>query len=114
MGLVVFQIDHYAARKIKYDKTFSKVSGITFMNDAYAALKLLKTNPKIRNVGYLGWSQGGVGPILSHFKFVNNLMVKLENALHQRLQSIHIVVLHFQLRQKLETQLLMITVLMMT
>mgnify|MGYP003313754744 FL=1 len=36
MGLVVFQLDHYAARKIKYDKTFSKVSGLTFMNDAYA------------------------------------------------------------------------------
>ena len=42
-GLIVFQIDHYSARKIKYDKTFSKVSGITFMNDAYAALSLLKT-----------------------------------------------------------------------
>ena len=67
MGLVVFQLDHYAARKIKYDKTFSKVSGLTFMNDAYAALNILKTNKKINNVGYLGWSQGGVGPILSHF-----------------------------------------------
>ena len=74
MGLVVFQLDHYAARKIKYDKTFSKVSGLTFMNDAYAALDILKTNAKINNVGYLGWSQGGVGPILSHFKFVNNLL----------------------------------------
>ena len=73
-GLIVFQIDHYSARKIKYDKTFSKVSGITFMNDAYAALSLLKTNSKINNVGYLGWSQGGVGPILSHFKFVNDLL----------------------------------------
>ena len=73
-GLIVFQIDHYSARKIKYDKTFSKVSGITFMNDAYAALSLLKTNTRINNVGYLGWSQGGVGPILSHFKFVNDLM----------------------------------------
>ena len=74
MGLVVFQLDHYAARKIKYDKTFSKVSGLTFMNDAYAALNILKTNTKINNVGYLGWSQGGVGPILSHFKFVNDLL----------------------------------------
>lgn len=74
MGLVVFQIDHYSARKIKYDKKFSKVSGLTFMNDAYAALKLIKTNPSIKNVGYLGWSQGGVGPILSHFKFVNNIL----------------------------------------
>ena len=73
-GLIVFQIDHYSARKIKYDKTFSKVSGITFMNDAYAALNLLKTNTKINNVGYLGWSQGGVGPILSHFKFINDLI----------------------------------------
>ena len=73
-GLIVFQIDHYSARKIKYDKTFSKVSGITFMNDAYAALSLLKTNTRINNVGYLGWSQGGVGPILSHFKFVNDLI----------------------------------------
>ena len=73
-GLVVFQIDHYSARKIKYDKTFSKVSGITFMNDAYAALSLLKTNTQINSVGYLGWSQGGVGPILSHFKFVNDLI----------------------------------------
>ena len=27
LGLIVFQLDHYAARKIKYDKTFSKVSG---------------------------------------------------------------------------------------
>ena len=66
MGLVVFQLDHYAARKIKYDKTFSKVSGLTFMNDAYAALDILKTDAKINNVGYLGWSQGGVGPILTH------------------------------------------------
>ncbi len=74
MGLIVFQLDHYAARKIKYDKTFSKVSGLTFMNDAYAALDILKTNAKINNVGYLGWSQGGVGPILSHFKFVNDLL----------------------------------------
>ena len=73
-GLIVFQIDHYSARKIKYDKTFSKVSGITFMNDAYAALSLLKTNTRIKNIGYLGWSQGGVGPILSHFKFVNDLI----------------------------------------
>ena len=73
-GLIVFQIDHYSARKIKYDKTFSKVSGITFMNDAYAALSLLKTNIRINNIGYLGWSQGGVGPILSHFKFVNDLI----------------------------------------
>ena len=73
-GLIVFQIDHYSARKIKYDKTFSKVSGITFMNDAYAALDLLKSSNKIKNIGYLGWSQGGVGPILSHFKFVNDLI----------------------------------------
>ena len=48
LGLVVFQLDHYAARKIKYDKTFSKVSGLTFMNDAYAALNILKTNKKIK------------------------------------------------------------------
>ena len=74
MGLVVFQLDHYAARKIKYDKTFSKVSGLTFMNDAYAALDILKSNERINNVGYLGWSQGGVGPILTHFKFVNDLL----------------------------------------
>ncbi len=74
MGYLVFQIDHYAARKIKYDKTFSKVSGLTFMNDAYAALNILKRNKKINNVGYLGWSQGGVGPILSHFEFVNKII----------------------------------------
>ena len=74
MGLIVFQIDHYAARKIRYDKKFSKVSGITFMNDAYAALELLKSNTRIQNVGYIGWSQGGVGPILSHFEFVNDLL----------------------------------------
>ena len=24
-------------------------------------------------MGYLGWSQGGVGPILTHFEFVNQL-----------------------------------------
>ncbi len=74
MGYVVFQIDHYSARKIKYDKTFSKVSGLTFMNDAYSALNILKKNKSINNVGYLGWSQGGVGPILSHFEFVNELI----------------------------------------
>ena len=74
MGYVVFQIDHYAARRIKYDKTFSKVSGLTFMNDAYSALNLIKKNKKINNVGYLGWSQGGVGPILSHFEFINELI----------------------------------------
>ena len=74
LDYVVFQIDHYAARKIKYDKTFSKVSGLTFMNDAYSALNILKKNKSINNVGYLGWSQGGVGPILSHFEFVNELI----------------------------------------
>ena len=74
MGYVVFQLDHYSARKIKYDKTFSKVSGLTFMNDAYYALNILKRNKRISNVGYLGWSQGGVGPILSHFEFVNKLI----------------------------------------
>tara|TARA_B100000900_G_scaffold158163_1_gene134383 strand:+ start:1181 stop:2188 length:1008 start_codon:yes stop_codon:yes gene_type:complete len=74
MGYVVFQIDHYAARRIKYDKTFSKVSGLTFMNDAYSALNILKKNKNIKNVGYLGWSQGGVGPILSHFEFINQLI----------------------------------------
>ena len=74
MGYVVFQIDHYAARKIKYDKSFSKVSGLTFMNDAYSALNVLKKNKSINNVGYLGWSQGGVGPILSHFEFINKLV----------------------------------------
>ena len=78
-GLIVFQIDHYSARKIKYDKTFSKVSGVTFMNDAYAALNLLKSNNKIKSIGYLGWSQGGVGPILSHFKF--NYILKLNHVL---------------------------------
>ena len=34
----------------------------------------MKTNSRIKNIGYLGWSQGGVGPILSHFKFVNDLI----------------------------------------
>ncbi len=73
IGYIVFQIDHYSARRIKYDKTFSKVSGVTFLNDAYAALDVLKKHPKITKVGYLGWSQGGVGPILTHFEFVNQL-----------------------------------------
>ncbi len=66
-GYVVFQIDHYLARGIRYDKTFSKVSGITFMNDAYKALDILKTYNNIDKISYIGWSQGGVGPILSHF-----------------------------------------------
>ena len=66
-GYVVFQLDHYMGRGIKYDKTFSKVSGITFMNDAYYALNLLRTHPAINKVAYVGWSQGGVGPILTHF-----------------------------------------------
>ena len=73
-GYVVFQIDHYLSRKIKYDKTFSKVSGITFMNDAYKALELLKTHPEINKIAYIGWSQGGVGPILSHFSFVSDFI----------------------------------------
>ena len=73
-GYVVFQLDHYMGRNIKYDKTFSKVSGITFMNDAYKALALIKTNKKINKVAYIGWSQGGVGPILSHFKNITNFI----------------------------------------
>ena len=66
-GYAVFQLDHYMGRGIRYDKTFSKVSGITFMNDAYYALNLLRTHPSIEKIAYIGWSQGGVGPILSHF-----------------------------------------------
>ena len=73
-GYVVFQIDHYLSRNIKYDKTFSKVSGITFMNDSFKALELIKTHPKINKVAYIGWSQGGVGPILSHFSQATNLI----------------------------------------
>ncbi len=73
-GYVVFQIDHYLNRGIKYDKTFSKVSGITFMNDAFRALNLIKTHPKIKKVAYIGWSQGGVGPILSHFRQATDLI----------------------------------------
>tara|TARA_Y100001960_G_scaffold3840_1_gene4231 strand:+ start:95 stop:1117 length:1023 start_codon:yes stop_codon:yes gene_type:complete len=75
-GYAVFQIDHYTPRNIRYDKTFTKISGITFMIDAYKALEILKTHPMINKVGYVGWSQGGVGPILSHFphvtKFINS------------------------------------------
>ena len=73
-GYVVFQIEHYTNRGIKYDKTFSKMSGVTFMNDAYKALNLVKTHPKINKIGYIGWSQGGVGPILSHFKYVTDFI----------------------------------------
>ena len=73
-GYVVFQIDHYLSRNIKYDKTFSKVSGITFMNDSFKALELIKTHPKINKIAYIGWSQGGVGPILSHFSQATNLI----------------------------------------
>ena len=71
-GYVVFQIDHYLARDIRYDKTFSQVSGITFMNDAYRALDTLKAYENIDKIAYLGWSQGGVGPILSHFNEIAN------------------------------------------
>ena len=66
-GYVVFQINHYLARGIRYSKTFSEVSGITFMNDAYKALEIVKKYDNIDKIAYLGWSQGGVGPILSHF-----------------------------------------------
>ena len=38
------------------------------------ALKLIKSHPKINKVSYIGWSQGGVGPILSHFKRVTDLV----------------------------------------
>ena len=75
-GYVVFQLDHYMGRGIKYDKTFSKVSGITFMNDAYYALNLLRTHPDIKKIAYVGWSQGGVGPILSHFDDITIRLTK--------------------------------------
>ena len=107
-GLIVFQIDHYSARKIKYDKTFSKVSGITFMNDAYAALSLLKTNTGIKNIGYLGWSQGGVGPILSHFKFVNDL-IPTEHRFQSAVAIYPYCGFTFPGPSETETQLLMIT-----
>ena len=73
-GYVVFQIDHYTPRNIRYDKTFTKISGITFMIDAFSALKLLKSHPLINKIGYIGWSQGGVGPILSHFPEITKLI----------------------------------------
>ena len=107
-GLIVFQIDHYSARKIKYDKTFSKVSGITFMNDAYAALSLLKTNSRIKNIGYLGWSQGGVGPILSHFKFVNDL-IPTEHRFQSAVAIYPYCGFTFPGLSEIETPLLMIT-----
>jgi dienelactone hydrolase len=108
MGLVVFQLDHYSARKIKYDKKFSKVSGLTFMNDAYAALKLIKTNPVINNVGYLGWSQGGVGPILSHFKLVNDIL-PFDERFHASIALYPYCGFTFPNNAETETPLLMIT-----
>ena len=107
-GLIVFQIDHYSARRIKYDKTFSKVSGITFMNDAYAALNILKSNSKINNVGYLGWSQGGVGPILSHFKFVNDL-IPVDHRFQSAVAIYPYCGFTFPSSSETETSLLMIT-----
>ena len=73
-GYVVLQIDHYTPRNIKYDKTFTKISGVTFMLDAFSALKLLRSHPLIDKIGYIGWSQGGVGPILSHFPDITKLI----------------------------------------
>ena len=83
-GYVVFQIDHYTSRNIRWDKTFTKISGITFMIDAFHALRLLKSHPLIDKIGYIGWSQGGVGPILSHFphvtEFINGNKFKFDAA----------------------------------
>lgn len=106
-GYVVFQLDHYMGREIRYDKTFSKVSGITFMNDAYYALNLLRTHPSIEKVAYIGWSQGGVGPILSHF---DDITVKLTNDAFDASIAIY-PYCGFTLDEKAETStpLLMIT-----
>ena len=78
-GYIVFQIDHYLGRNMKYDGNFSKISGITLMNDVHKALALLKTHPQIEKIGYIGWSQGGVGPIMSHFQHINNYVNNSEH-----------------------------------
>ena len=54
------------------------------MIDAFHALRLLKSHPLIDKIGYIGWSQGGVGPILSHFphvtEFINGNRFKFDAA----------------------------------
>ena len=78
------------------------------MNDAYAALSLLKTNTRIKNIGYLGWSQGGVGPILSHFKFVNDL-IPTEHRFQSAVAIYPYCGFTFPGLSEIETPLLMIT-----
>jgi len=108
-GYVVFQLDHYRARKIRYDKTFSKVSGITFMNDAYKALELIKSHPKIKKVSYIGWSQGGVGPILSHFKSVTDLINNGKNIFDSSIAVYPYCGFTFSQNSKLNNPLLILT-----
>ena len=79
------------------------------MNDAYKALELIKSHPKIKKVSYIGWSQGGVGPILSHFKSVTDLINNGKNIFDSSIAVYPYCGFTFNQNSKLNNPLLILT-----
>ncbi len=64
-GFAVLIIDHFHPRGKILDDDFIEITEPMMISDTIAAYNLLKKHPSISNeIGYIGWSKGGIGTIL--------------------------------------------------
>lgn len=64
-GYAVLMIDHFHPRGKVLDNNFIDITEPMMISDTVAAYNLLKKHPSISNeIGYVGWSKGGIGTVL--------------------------------------------------
>lgn len=64
-GFAVLMIDHFRPRGKILDNNFIDVTAPMMVSDTVAAYNILKKHPYISDeIGYIGWSKGGIGTVL--------------------------------------------------
>ena len=64
-GYAVLMIDHFHPRGKVLDNNFVDITEPMMISDTIAAYNLLKKHPSISGeIGYIGWSKGGIGAVL--------------------------------------------------
>ena len=75
-GYAVLIIDHFTPRDTIIDFTFKYVTEPMMVSDVINSAKILRTHPRLNGkIGYIGWSKGGIGPILLKNKHLYDKLV---------------------------------------
>ena len=75
-GYAVLIIDHFTPRDTIIDFTFKYVTEPMMVSDVINSAKILRTHPRLNGkIGYIGWSKGGLGPILLKNKHLYDKLV---------------------------------------